>query len=249
MKGAYMKLIEFIEKTNLNSRNEAERAKLLCFYQCKENSCCYFEMTQISELLEHCGYSKPNTSRLKDKLLKGKDKAMLLSKKNKGMLEFVPAILQGLEQEMDDMWNDTETVVSSSELIDEVKFYGKRNYLDRLIKQINHTYANNCFDACAVLMRRLFEILIISSFQHCNIEDEIKDSDGNYLELKNLVKKIQNNTVLKLGRVKKDFNNIREVGNYSAHGFTYTAGKKDIDDISRTYRVMLEELYNKSGLL
>lgn len=98
-------------------------------------------------------------------------------------------------------------------------------------------------------MRRLFEILIVSSYQNFNIEDEIKDLTGNYVELKSLVKKVQNSTVLKIGRIKNDFDSIREVGNYSAHGFTYTAGKKDIDDISRTYRVMLEELYNKSGLL
>jgi hypothetical protein len=39
------------------------------------------------------------------------------------------------------------------------------------------------------------------------------------------------------------------IGNFSAHNITYTAGKKDIDDIKLHYRVMLEELYNKAGLI
>lgn len=39
------------------------------------------------------------------------------------------------------------------------------------------------------------------------------------------------------------------IGNFSAHNITYTAGKKDIDDIKLNYRVMLEELYSKAGLM
>ena len=39
------------------------------------------------------------------------------------------------------------------------------------------------------------------------------------------------------------------IGNFSAHSITYTAGKIDIDNIKLNYRVMLEELYNKAGLI
>ena len=46
-----------------------------------------------------------------------------------------------------------------------------------------------------------------------------------------------------------EFDSFRMIGNFSAHNITYTAGKKDIDDIKLNYRVMLEELYNKAGLL
>lgn len=67
--------------------------------------------------------------------------------------------------------------------------------------------------------------------------------------LDGLVKKAKNNTVLKLSRIKNEFDTFRIVGNFSAHNITYTAGKKDIDDIKLNYRVMLEELYNKAGLI
>lgn len=146
--------------------------------------------------------------------------------------------------------NDNETINSESELIDESKFCGKRNYLTRLIQQINHSYANNCYDAAAVLMRRLFEIMLILSYQNLGIDNEIKDKSGSgYIMLDGIVK-MQLTTIhssyleLRLSLIHSE-----KVGNFSAHNITYTAGIKDIDDIKLNYRAMLEELYNKAGLM
>lgn len=244
-----MQILDFIEYTNLDRRIEVEKARLLCYFHYKETSDCRFAMPAIVDLFQQCGHSAPNPSRLKEKLTKGKDKTFLPVKGSKSEYEFIPAILQGLEKEHSGLWNDTETIESSSEIIDEAKFYGKRKYLDKLIIQINHSYAHNCYDACAVLMRRLFEVLLVLSYQHLNIDDEIKDSTGTgYIMLEGIVKNAKNNSVLKLSRIKKEFDTFRIVGNYSAHNITYTAGKKDIDDIKLNYRVMIEELYSKAGL-
>ncbi|HBF65560.1 MAG TPA: hypothetical protein DDW34_07225 [Clostridium sp.] len=245
-----MKLLQFIENTNIDACAEVDRAKLLCFYHQKETGNCRFTPALITELMQKAGFNAPNISRLKDKLLKGKNKVFLLAKGTKSEYEFIPIVLQILEQEFGASWIDTETIASDSELLDETKFCGKRNYLDKLITQINHSYANHCYDACAVLLRRLFEVLLVISFQHLGIDDEIKDTSGaGYIMLDGLVKKAKNNTVLKLSRIKNEFDTFRIVGNFSAHNITYTAGKKDIDDIKLNYRVMLEELYNKAGLI
>lgn len=243
-----MRLLDFIELTELHSCSETERAKLLCFYHYKENAENQFKMTLISDLMMKCGFNAPNMSRLRDKLTKGKDKVFLAIKGSKNTYEFVPASLQRLEKEYCNTWNDTETVESDSELIDEIKFCGKRNSLTRLIKQINSSYRNNCYDACAVLMRRLFEIILILSYQHMQIDDQIKQ-DGTYKMLKDIVKNAKQNRTLNLSRIKDELDKFRDVGNYSAHSIDYTAGKKDIDDIKLKYRVMLEELYNKAGLI
>jgi len=245
-----MQLLQFIENTNLNACAEVDKAKLLCFYHQKETGNCRFNPALITELMQRAGFNAPNTSRLKDKLLKGKSKVFLSAKGIKSEFEFIPIVLQSLEQEFGAFWLDTETVASDSELLEEKKFCGKRNYLDKLIAQINHSYANHCYDACAVLLRRLFEVLLVLSFQHFGIDEEIKDTSGaGYIMLDGLVKKAKNNTVLKLSRIKNEFDTFRMVGNFSAHNITYTAGKKDIDDIKLNYRVMLEELYNKAGLI
>ncbi|MEA4852856.1 MAG: hypothetical protein VB082_01120 [Christensenella sp.] len=244
-----MQILDYIEYTNLDSLVEVERARLLCYFHHKETGICSFTIPVIIDLFQQCGHSAPNPSRLKEKLIKGKDKTLLPIKGSKNEYEFIPAILQKLEKEHRDFWNDTETIESSSEIIDEIKFCGKRKYLDKLITQINHSYSNNCYDACAVLMRRLFEVLLVLSYQHLGIDNEIKDSNGvGYIMLDGIVKNAKNSTILNLPRIKNEFDTFRMVGNFSAHNITYTAGKKDIDDIKLNYRVMLQELYDKAGL-
>ena len=116
-------------------------------------------MKGIQELFSDAGYSKINSSRVRKNLLDKKQ--MRVPKGMKTSLEFVPAVFQELEQKYSSLWEDLDSIASESELIDENKFGGKRSFLTKLIKQINHSYASNCYDAAAVLMRRLFEVLLV----------------------------------------------------------------------------------------
>ena len=245
-----MKHLDFIDKTNLNYKAEPERAKLVCYYDYKENKTTLFSMSDISKLLQNFGYSKPNISRLKEKLIKGKDKAFIVSNSDNNKIEFLPTLIEVLDKNYGNIWNDTDKIESSSELLDENKFCGKRGFLTRLIKQINACYKDNCYDACAVLMRRLFEVVLVLSFQHNKIDNLIKDtSNVGYLMLEQIVKVAQCNTTLNLSRNKLKYDLFRQIGNFSAHSITYIASVKDIDDIKIDDRVMLEELYNKSGII
>lgn len=243
-----MKILDFKKATDLDNQNQTIQAALLCYYHYKTTDEQVFDMKGIQELFSDAGYNSINCSRVKKNLTE--KKIMRIPKGMKTSLEFIPSIFQEYEQQYAILWNDNETIVSESEVIDESKFCGKFKYLDRLIKQINHTYTNNCYDAAAVLMRRLFEVLLILSYQNLGIDAEIKDrSDDSYVMLDKIVKNAVSNQTLKLSRIKKEFDVFRQVGNFSAHSITYTAGKKDIDDIKINYRVMLEELYNKAGLM
>lgn len=171
-----MKILDFIEKTKLADRSESEKAKLLCFFHYKETGESVFSMPLICNLFVQCGFNVPNSTRLKTNLTKGKEKTFVNSKGKTATIEFIPAIFQSTEKEYAVLWEDNITIDSGSELIDEQKFVGKRKYLDQLIYQINHSYANNCYDAAAVLMRRLFEVLLVLSYQNYGIDDQIKDS-------------------------------------------------------------------------
>lgn len=245
-----MQLLKFMEAVELASKAEIDRAKLLCFYHFKEDGESAFTMSNIATWMEECSFSKPNTSRLKLNLIKGKRKAFLTTKADKNSLEFVPAVLQELERDYGALWADTVTIESSSELIEESKFCGKRPFLTKLIQQINFTYGHNCYDACAILMRRLFEVLLVLTYQYKGLEAAITKSDGSYKMLEGIVKDAVQNKVLGIpARISKSFDAFREVGNNSAHSITYTAGKLDIDNISRDFRVMMEDLYNRAGLL
>ena len=241
-----MKIIDFIEICRLQTKSEIERTTLLCYFHYKESGILFFKNRDIIAFLSDAGFNTPNIYRLRDKLIAGKNKTFKHSEVPTA-IEFTTITFQQLEKEYAKYWNN-EDVESDSELIDEQKFCGKRTNLTRLIQQINHCYGHNCYDACAVLMRRLFEIVLINSYQHHNIDSEIK-KDDNYVMLEYIVKNAKQNQTLKLSRIKNDFDSFRDIGNYSAHSINYIAGRKDIDDIRIKYRVMLEELYAKSGII
>ena len=108
-----------MEAADLAAKTEVERAKLLCFYHFKEDGETTFIMSNISAWMEECSFSKPNTSRLKTNLTKGKGRAFLGSKANKNAIEFVPTVLQTLERDYGALWTDTVTIESHDELIEE----------------------------------------------------------------------------------------------------------------------------------
>ena len=221
---------EYADKIGLGKLSELEKAKLLMFYQYKVYGRTSFSMKEVSDILVEFGQNKPNTSRLKKKLLD--TEYFRTEENNSRKIRFTNMGLDSLNDEQSDWWEDDLTIKSNSELIDEEKFCGKRGYIDSLIRQINHSYSNNCYDAAAVLMRRLFEILLIQSYQAHGIDDQIKESHGvGYQMLERIIANAKSNQTLKFSRVKNRFDDFRKLGNSSAHNIFYIASKKDIDDI------------------
>lgn len=114
---------------------------------------------------------------------------------------------------------------------------------------------NGCFregwhDACAVMMRRLVEIAIIESFEHHKIENKIKDGNGNYLQLTELIDRTLAEPVLRLSRnTKIELPELRNIGHRSAHGRYFTAQKADIAKIEFGVKIVVEELLTHAGLL
>jgi hypothetical protein len=105
------------------------------------------------------------------------------------------------------------------------------------------------FDGCAVLMRRLEEVLLIMSYDHLGISASIKDGNGNYFLLERIVADASNNPTLSLSRnSKKSIEVFRELGNYSAHKTTYTCKREYIKEKIDEYRALVDELLHKSGL-
>ena len=132
--------------------------------------------------------------------------------------------------------------------MDEHKFLSKYSFITRIVKQINNTYQNNCFDATAVLLRRLFEITIILVYRNLHLDHDIKEPTGNYLQLNDLIAKLGSDTRINVSRIKASYPLFQKIGNYSAHKIEYNASRKDIDDIRIDYRTALEELFHKGNL-
>jgi len=117
-------------------------------------------------------------------------------------------------------------------------------------RQMNGSYTAGWYDAAAVMMRRLIEIAIIEAFEAKGLATKIKDSNGNYLQLSDLVAKALSESALTLSRnSKKVLPTLRDVGHMSAHGRYYCARKEDLEAIKLGCRVVVEEFLHHANLL
>lgn len=120
---------------------------------------------------------------------------------------------------------------------------GTRGYIERVAHQVNGSYANGWYDACAVMLRRLLETLIIECYEAHKIEDRIKDQYGNYLFLKDLVDRMLAEATWTLGRsVRVVLPKLKDLGDKSAHNRRYNAHREDIDKLLKDLRDTVQEL-------
>lgn len=238
----------FTEKTDLCAKTEIEKIKLVALYYALFKNANEFNLKTSLLMLESVGCRISNTSRLKTNLKEDRN----FKRNNKTDTWILNAkIIKELQKHYKEQLNDKNTIESNSELLDENKFSGKKTYLDNLIAQANNCFKNNCYDACAVILRRIFEITLILAYRNNNIETEIQENNGQTFMLEKIVNNAVNNQTLKLSKrnLQKEYTVIRNIGNYAAHKIEYNTSFKDIDDIKIIFRARLEELYHKAGLL
>jgi len=128
-------------------------------------------------------------------------------------------------------------------------FENTRGYMLQVVDQINLCYEHTCYDACAVMIRRLIEILIIETYDKYNIESEICDSDNNFFFLDELISRFISASHWKIGRnTKSGLKKLKTIGDQSAHSRRYNAKRSYIDTVAQDLRVVTEELLYLSGL-
>jgi len=237
-------IIDFTEACDIRSRTDVERFELLCYFKVKDKDIEQFSLRRVSGLYKEAGLDLPDKAALEKEL---KNCSSFRFHGIEGTLRFTPAAFEALDKRYGHLWNSVAGVPTNSEVIDEARFCGKREGLDRLAIQINSSYRNGSHDACASVMRRLFEVSMILAFQSNGIEDTIRSGDG-YLDLDDMVKIIIETDALGLSGRKDDLLAISKMGDYSGLGPMYTFSINDINSVRIVYRELLEILYNLSGL-
>ncbi len=235
-----MEFSRFQEINKLYDKSEIDKVFYVAAYLYLTKKQKEFIIKDIVDYLSQSNYPTPNTYRLKQK--------MKLDRRfsSKGdIFHLNPKQITLLREVI--IFDDFETIESNNDYLDETLFPNNHNYIMRLVKQINASYKYNLFDATAVLIRRVFEILLIKTYQNLRIDNEIK-KDGNYINLEKIIDNASSNSTINLSRSKKDLDNIRNVGNFAAHKIEYNTNKNDLDKIKDTYRAITEELLHKSGL-
>jgi hypothetical protein len=127
---------------------------------------------------------------------------------------------------------------------------GTRGYIERVVNQANGAYENGWYDACAVMLRRLVETLIIEAFEHHKIAAKIKHpASGDFLYLGDLIEKCLKEPSWNLGRgCKRALPKLKELGDQSAHSRRHNAHRGDFIPLLPDVRVVIQELVYLAGL-
>jgi hypothetical protein len=120
---------------------------------------------------------------------------------------------------------------------------GTRGYIERVANQINGAYENGWYDACAVMLRRLIETLIVEAFEHHGISAKIKNSSGDFLYLRDLIDKTLSEGAWNLSRnTKQSLPRLKDIGDKSAHSRRYIAQRGDIQPLLLDIRTVVQEM-------
>jgi hypothetical protein len=128
-------------------------------------------------------------------------------------------------------------------------FSQTRGYIEKVVNQINGCYENGWYDACAVMMRRLIETLIIESYEHYGISDKIKTKAGDFLSFSDLISSTLSEASWNIGRnAKRGLPRLKDLGHQSAHSRRFNAHREDIERVLSDFRSVAQELIYLSGL-
>lgn len=142
------------------------------------------------------------------------------------------------------------TPTTEKVLLKSVVIPTKDNYLIGVVVQANACYEARCFDAAAVMIRKLIESLIISVYEANNKASEIKNhSTGDFFMLADLVSALLGASHWSLGRdTKATLPKVKQLGDRSAHSRRYLATKPDVDAVTQGLRVAVDELLHLAKL-
>ena len=138
-------------------------------------------------------------------------------------------------------------------LIDFNSVKGTKVYIERVVDQINGTYEEGWYDACAVMLRRLIETLIIEAYEGKKIDHKIKDKNGEFLRLNRLINKACKESDLNLSRVTKEIlPEIKKLGDVSAHTRPFNANRSILERLLQDHfldiQVLVQDFISKADM-
>jgi hypothetical protein len=129
------------------------------------------------------------------------------------------------------------------ELFDRKIFADARGYIKKIADQASRCYQYELYDASLVLIRKLVESLIIEAFERYDIGSKIKDTDGHYFLLSQLIGCLTTEKRWSLGRnTINGLPKLKRLGDASAHNRRFLAQKSDIDKVADELRMIIDEI-------
>lgn len=240
-----MELQEFCKKLSNLPLYLAQKAITILWFHDSQTPGIQITGTKLASLLREYGIGNPNITTLKENIKKTGlvfskgDSFQLKEAKKAEVRKWVESILLGYPTEIE----------ISSQYLPESIWKSTRGYIENVCKQVNGCFFHGYYDGTAVLIRRLFETLIIESYEFKKRANEIKDADGHYFMLGELINKILNPNGIHIGRdAGKALKNIKALGDRSAHNRHFNAKKNDLEKIQEDVRLTSQVLLSVANI-
>ena len=216
------------------SLTEREILEFIVWYIIRVNGAAYAPKQEVLEKFKAIGRTNINWSRLRKSLSRS---SIAYSPADDGLLLKMEAA-----RRLDDLYSGygrPRTVIANI-IIDHPNLLN-RPYLAAIMSQINGAYHYEYFDACAVMMRRLLETLLIEVFKENNCLAEIKN--GNDMKmLRDIIIAVRGTTSFHKSRnFVQNAEKIKDLGDTAAHDRYYITKKIDIDSHSYAFRKLIDE--------
>jgi hypothetical protein len=244
----HISLVEFCEVLKQVERSNAEKALTVLWYFDRQQPEVAMTSGELTSMLVNHHVGTPNSTLLatairKTKLANESKAGFTLKPGSRKIIhDWLPAGLDGIQPAMD----------HSTGYLPDAVWIGTRGYVESVCKQLNGCFRAAYYDAASVMLRRLMETLIIEAYEYLKRENEIKDGDGNYYMLKNLVECANGRPPyagLNLGRdAKKNLEDVKVLGDRSAHNRRFVAHAPDLVNIQTGVRTTSQELIQIANL-
>ena len=238
----HLSLDDFCEIVSHLKKSTAEKAVAILWFHDHSKPGIVMLATQLAKILDdyHLGAETPASLWRKvtvTGLANQNGNGFFLKPGSRKLIQsWLPSDIDGMQPPMD----------HTSGYLPEPVWKNTRGYIDEVCRELNGCFRAGYYNAASVMLRRLFETLIIEVYEHLRRESEIKGKDGHYLMLSDLVDHAcgeRGHAGLNLGRnTKAALKEVRDKGNLSAHSRRYLANAPDLTNIQTGIRVAAQEL-------
>lgn len=119
----------------------------------------------------------------------------------------------------------------------------RQGVFKKVLWEVNRSYDAACYNACATMLRRLVEGLIVEAFERTGHASKIKDEAGDYLDFSALIGQAIAEPTLRLTRnTKRVLPSLKFFGDLGAHNRMALVRKADLDRLHDDARAAIEEL-------
>lgn len=231
-------LLEFLHHAEIHSLAVPDRLIAIIWWHHNSGNI-PVEFAQIQAESNLAGFPALNASREKGKLRNDKRTSSL----NKGAsFRLAPSAIASLNEQYRELVQ-IKNLPKSDTVFEQSSFNDTRDYIAKVVQQINVSYDMGLYDCCAVMIRRLLETMIIEVYEKLGRSDDLKGNDGHFLMFSGLLNILENDRSINLGRQSvAGLKSFKKIADSSAHNRRFNASRKDISDKFDGVRLAIVEL-------